>query len=235
MRKTIAISILLNILFIGLLIGMIYKRGGIDYIKKRINGKSDKFGFDNDFYRMRKSIFQIMPIDSNAIYFVGTSITGNCDWSELFSNSHIKNRGIGGDLISGVANRIDEILISRPKKIFLEIGINDLEQQRTVPEIIGDYEQLIDHIRKVSPFTELYVESILPTFNNYYRSNSDIAKINNSLIEIAKVNGVVYIDLNSCLKSSKDELDSQYSLDGFHLNGKGYLVLKKELDKYIIN
>ena len=233
MRKIVAISILLNVLFIGLFISMIYKRGGIDYIKKRMVGKSEEHGYDNDFYKMRKSIFQIMPIDSNSIYFVGTSITGNCDWSELFSNSHFKNRGIGGDLISGVANRIDEVLNSKPKKIFLEIGINDLEQQRTVPEIIVDISKLINHIKKVSPATQLYVESLLRTYKSYYRANSDITKINNSLIEIAKSNEVVYIDINSCLKNSNGELDNQYSFDGFHLNGKGYLIIKKELDKYI--
>ena len=61
------------------------------------------------YYHQRVSHFRTLPITKNDIIFVGNSISDGAEWSELFSNSQIKNRGISGDFSAGVLNRIDEI------------------------------------------------------------------------------------------------------------------------------
>lgn len=215
---------------------MINKKGGIDYLKEKFGDQPiDTISYENVFYKMRKDLFAVMPKDSGDIIFVGNSITANCDWAELFKINTIKNRGIGGDVIEGVVHRLPEILSGKPAKIFMEIGTNDLELQHSVERIVSDYEKMVQLIRTSSPTTRLYVESILPTFKDPYRANKNIQLINSSLNEISEKNGAIYINLFDLLKNSNNELDIQYSLDGLHLNAKGYLILKKELEKYLHN
>ena len=45
----------------------------------------------------RRSLFEVLPIHSNDIVFLGNSITDGCEWAELFDNPRIKNRGISAD------------------------------------------------------------------------------------------------------------------------------------------
>lgn len=53
------------------------------------------------YYYQRVSLFEQLPISSDDILFIGNSITDGGEWSELFQNSHVKNRGISGDTTWG--------------------------------------------------------------------------------------------------------------------------------------
>jgi lysophospholipase L1-like esterase len=234
MKKIYLVSLILNILFAGFFTYFISKRGGVGYLKEKVAPSPVTIEhYDTDFYLMKKSLFEVLPNDSDEIIFVGNSITANCNWSELFSDARIKNRGIGDDVIQGVIARLDEILEAGPKKIFIEIGINDLERKHSIEQIVSEYDSLVALIKKKSPSTEIYLESLLPTNNVENRSNADIKKINQSIQRIAASRAATYINLFDCLTDAKGELDMQYSLDGLHLNGKGYLILKSELNKFL--
>jgi lysophospholipase L1-like esterase len=67
-----------------------------------------------------------MPNDTSEIIFLGDINIDFCNWHELFGKSNFKNRCISGDIINGVINRLEEIVESKPKKVFLMIGTNDL-------------------------------------------------------------------------------------------------------------
>jgi len=95
--------------------------------------------------------------ESNEIIFIGNSITYRSEWSELFRNPKIKNRGINSDIISGVLLRIDEILESKPKKIFILIGINDLSANFQIQLCVDNYQKIISKIRTGSPLTSIYI------------------------------------------------------------------------------
>jgi hypothetical protein len=86
-------------------------------------GQNSSFG---TYYDQRKSLFEKLPDTRKEIIFLGNSITDGCEWSELLADRHVKNRGISGDVTAGVLNRIREITASKPAKVFLLIGINDL-------------------------------------------------------------------------------------------------------------
>ena len=73
------------------------------------------------YYHQRLSHFETLPKTKNDIVFLGNSISDGAEWSELFADNHIKNRGISGDFTIGVLNRLDEISIRKPKKVFLLI------------------------------------------------------------------------------------------------------------------
>ena len=51
---------------------------------------------------------------------LGNSLINNAPWKELFPFLNILNRGISGDVVEGVIDRIDEIADENANKIFRE-------------------------------------------------------------------------------------------------------------------
>ena len=105
--------------------------------------KSNEHKF-SPFYYHKVSHFRTLPNTKGEIIFLGNSITDYCEWSELFQNSKIKNRGISGDVTDGVLERLDEVTESKPSKIFLMIGINDLSRGKSEEYIFNNQELLGD-------------------------------------------------------------------------------------------
>jgi hypothetical protein len=233
-KRLLTFSVILNIVFVILVAFIIDRKGGVDYIKSKLETESVKglIKYDTDYYNSKKSIFEVMPNDSNEIIFLGNSITNYCDWNEFFGNPKIKNRGINGDMINGIIERIDEVVESKPEKIFLMIGINDLGRYRTRNQILNDYERLISLITEKTPTTTLYIQSILPT-DGIHANNDAIIMINERLKLLCEKHELTYINVFDSFKTAKNKLNPKYTLEGIHLNGEGYLVWKKELDKYM--
>ena len=73
------------------------------------------------YYHQRASHFATLPIDSDDIVILGNSLTDNGRWEEMFNNPNIKNRGIIGDNVQGVSDRVDFVTKGHPRKIFLLI------------------------------------------------------------------------------------------------------------------
>jgi|TARA_B110000908_G_C10123909_1_gene388924 lysophospholipase L1-like esterase len=246
-KKLLLVSITFNILFLLLGGYVIHKKGDIDHLRRKFNTQKENIQKENvnqndsrslttrrsQYYNAKKSIFEIMPNDTNEIIFLGNSITERCDWHELFGKSNIKNRGIGGDIINGVINRLEEVVDSKPQKIFLMIGTNDLGRGNNVDEILSNYRRLVKLILTKTPATELYLQSLLPTKNNPNRKNIDIIEINKGILQIAKSHSLTYVNLFDLLKTNDNELNIKFSYDGLHINGKGYLIWKNEIIKYM--
>lgn len=192
------------------------------------------------FYYQRATLFEKLPVTSNDIIFLGNSITNGCEWSELFQNKHVKNRGISGDITMGVYDRLNPILKGKPAKIFLLIGINDVSRG-TSPDTIVDMIKLItEKIKKESPKTQLYLQSVLPVsdhynlFGNHTKHWQMIPEINTKLQQLAQEEHVTYIDLYSRFVDTKTgKMNTEYSNDGLHLLGKGYLIWRDIVKPYI--
>lgn len=180
----------------------------------------------------KESIFEAMPNRKEEIIFLGNSITDNCNWHELLGNPNVINRGISGDKIEGILSRLDEIVESKPKKIFLMVGINDFRKKRTSTQILMDYERLIKEIKEKTSHTELYIQSILPTKMKGY-NNKDIIKVNNGLKQLSIKHRCEYINLFDLFKDDNNEMNMEFSIEGIHLNGKGYLLWKEAIVKYV--
>ena len=187
------------------------------------------------YYYHRKEHFETLPDTENEIIFLGNSITDGAEWHELFNNPDIKNRGIGGDDTEGILERLNEVVRSRPEKIFIMIGTNDLAAGRSVDEIVENYKLIVRRIRESSPGTRIYIQSVLPTQDDIHttRKNSDIMEINEDLKKIARKQNLTYIDLFSSFATPENDLDMTYSIDGLHLNGKAYLLWKEMIESYV--
>lgn len=192
------------------------------------------------YYEQKKSTFEALPNDKDEILFVGNSITEGCEWNELFGDSRIKNRGISADVAEGVLLRIKEITESKPMKIFIMIGINDLAFGYSIMEILQYYSEILERIRDDSPLTKTYIQSVLPIngsfgkFSAYDTLSTEIMNLNTELEKLAEVLDVGYINLHDSFLLN-NRLNPGFTNDGLHLTGQGYLLWKKLIGQYIKN
>jgi len=191
------------------------------------------------YYLHSKSMFESLPNTSGEIIFLGNSITDGCNWTELFQDLRVKNRGISGDVTEGILNRLDEVTESNPSKVFIMIGINDLARGKSKKEILDNYKIIVDRIIQASPKTEIYIESILPVnekygrFKNHYSKADSIVSLNNNLENLAKEKGQTYVDLYSSFVDNNGKLKDEFTEDGLHINGDGYQLWKSLVEKYV--
>ncbi len=187
------------------------------------------------YYDQKLSQFQKMPDKKNLLVWLGDSITDNGEWNELFPDQHTMNRGISSDNTFGVLNRIAEITRRRPRKIFIMIGINDIARGIPDPVILRNYRRIIDSIQMQTPSTRIFVQSILPTnneftlFSGYQNKMDHIRYVNQHLQMICAEKKLVYINLFDAFINEEGKLDKRFTNDGVHLTGEGYLHWKEIL------
>ena len=191
------------------------------------------------YYYQRATHFEKLPTSKKDIIFLGNSITDGAEWSELFANKNIKNRGISGDTTWGVYDRLNTILNGNPKKIFLLIGINDIGRGRDDQYVLAGIERIVKRIRKESPKTQLYVQSILPVnpvygkFSGHTSQWQRIPGLNEKIRQIASEAGATFIDLYSSFKDEEGKMQKNLTNDGLHLLGDGYELWKTIVTPYL--
>lgn len=213
-------------------------RGEIQCAKKTQSVASQNDRVYSTYYYQRASHFEKLPTSPKDIIFLGNSITDGAEWSELFQNRHVKNRGISGDTTWGVYDRLSTILKGRPRKLFLLIGINDIGRGKNDSYVIEGVKRIIKRIKKESPRTQLYVQSILPVnpiygkFGGHTSQWKRIPGINAEIQKIADTEGVVFVDLFSSFVDDEGKMNKAYTNDGLHLLGEGYTIWKDVIVRY---
>jgi len=193
------------------------------------------------YYQQRVSLFRTLPIKHGETIFLGNSISDGSEWSELFDNPNITNRGISGDKTAGILNRLDEIVGRQPSKIFLLIGTNDLEQKVPTTEILHNIFLTAQIIQKESPSTQLYIQSILPVndfykkFTNHTKNGDQIIQINKALAENTANYHYKFIDIHTPFADLEGKLKKEFSNDGLHLNGQGYQYWKHLIYNHVFD
>jgi len=186
-----------------------------------------------------KDMYDHLPDTRNEIVFLGNSITDGAEWYELLGNKRIRNRGISADVTEGILLRLDAITKLKPAKIFIMIGVNDLSRNITVSDITSNYRTILERIRRESPKTKVYIESVLPVNPatgmalNHTNKTDLIMELNGRLKELAAEFGHTYIDLFSLMADTNNHLPRKYSIDGLHLSYEGYRVWTEAIRQYV--
>lgn len=191
------------------------------------------------YYHQRVTLFRSLPQTSDDIIFIGNSITDGGEWSELFDDKKIKNRGISGDISAGVIHRIDEVATRKPAKVFLMIGTNDLARGIAPDSVVKNILLTSAYLREKAPASKLFLQSILPVnevygkFGGHTSKGTQIKQVNAQLKASATNNGYTYIDLYTPFSDQNGKLKPSLSNDGLHLTGEGYLLWKHLVYPYI--
>lgn len=180
-------------------------------------------------------------IDSCSIVMLGNSLTeyaGN--WGKLLGAEKVVNRGIAGDDATGIYNRLGQILPWHPEAIFLMVGINDLSHGLTPEAVVAQVRRLILRIRKDSPVTKIYVQSLLPineAVGNWPRlegKTDAVPEVNRLLKAYCDESGIEFIDLyHKFVRRGTNTLRNELTQDGLHLTRQGYKLWAFELRKYV--
>lgn len=179
-------------------------------------------------YALKDAQFRSYPNSTRDIIFLGNSITAGTDWAELLGNPNARNRGISGDISFGILARLDEVTEGKPAKVFLLIGINDIQHNTPDTLIIANYRKIVQTIKSASPHTKIYVQTLLPVnntftqFKNHYNKDEHIAAVNEGIRKIAAEEKVTCIELNKVFQDTEGKLDKSLTMDGLHLNAEGY-------------
>ena len=191
------------------------------------------------YYARRATLFGLLPVGEDDIVMLGNSLTDGAEFNELFNNPHVKNRGIVGDIIQGYIDRLEPIVQGRPAKIFILGGVNDVSHGVSGDSIARATERLVRLIKLRSPRTRIYVQSMLP-FNNdvqmwkNLRSREQVVVDGNkALREMARRQGVTWIDLYPLFDDGTGKLKKEFTNDGLHLMGEAYLVWRDALLPYV--
>ncbi|MEF9960164.1 MAG: GDSL-type esterase/lipase family protein [Niameybacter sp.] len=183
----------------------------------------------------RRETFEVLPPKDGCIMFVGDSITQRNEWAEMFDNTNIINRGIDSDRLTWLNERMPNLLANKPSKIFIKIGINDIMDGKRAKQMQEEYTVIFDQFKGLENCT-VYVQSCLPVNNTVYAhpiDNTVVQSINAMLEPLVKSYDFNFINLYDHFVTETNELLSDYTKDGAHLNGAGYLVWKQQIEKYI--
>ncbi len=144
----------------------------------------------------------------------------------------------------GMDQTLAQILPQLPcKRVFLQLGLNDLEAADPVLEnIINYYKDLIYQIKGMVPGAEVIVMTNTPKISSPWLPDYTINRsFNNDLIttfvgaviNMCETEGIPYVDVSSGLKDANGYLRQRYCSDGFlHLTNEGSAVVVNALERY---
>jgi len=166
------------------------------------------------------------------IVFTGASTIARGNWSYYFGIP-IDNKGVSGIESTELKNNIESQVSSKPDKIFISIGINNI-LNRHESLLLGDVAIIFDKIRVATPTTKVYFISIIPINDNF--SNSLIERYNDQIQSLCSTKNVKFISVYSLFKSLTTIINlNYYQADGIHLNELGYQVYADAIRSYVLS
>jgi lysophospholipase L1-like esterase len=194
-----------TILFAGYTVA---KRGGIAYLRER---------------------FQ----PTGGAIFLGDSMTNLGDWSDDFRHE-IANFGVRGNETTDVIARVPSVTRRHPDTIFFMVGTNDALRGRDLDRSVNAFIQTVQLLRQQNPHAAIYVETVLPVTDRVVSPNPLIQgrvaevndwinRFNQRIAALADNRSVFLLNLHDDFLRD-GQLVPEYTIDGIHLNARGYWV-----------
>ena len=158
----------------------------------------------------------------------------------------VLNRGVSGFIIPELDACLEECVLQlRPRRLFINIGTNDLtREENTTASVVDAFEALLDRILAALPGLEVVLMAYYPVNpecapNEWMRhalqvrSNARISEANALVKAMAARRGFTYIDVNAPLKDAQGRLRAEYTTEGMHIRPEGYRAIMPLLLPYI--
>lgn len=223
-----------NILLVIMIVFLTYMGGFFSRVLPFKCGGGYSY-LDNSQYLAGVSMYDITEREDAKIIFAGDSLTARGNFEEFFDERDIINRGIGSDISEGLYNRIDQIILLKPKKVFIMIGINDISEDILLEDTLYYVSEICKAIKKSNSDTEIYIQSVLPTVSGDIKQKKKIIELNQEYSILCDMDEkMFFVDLYTLFLNDKNEVNSElYSPDGVHLNGNGYKVWVDSISEFI--
>ncbi len=188
------------------------------------------------------------------ILFTGSSLMEQFPVCEMAVSAGIDepvyNRGIGGTTTDDFLREIDTVLLDlEPKKVFINIGTNDMTDR-----VYGDgwkdhleanYEKILQIAKEKIPRAEVYCMAYYPVNHHLPwaqewskgmlkdRTLENIAEMNARVKALAEKYGYHYIDVNEGLTDENGEQKQEFAIDGMHMLAAAYEIVFRNLRPYL--
>ncbi len=171
--------------------------------------------------------------------FTGSSLMEQFPIHELLQNNGrgdiIYNRGVGGYTTTDMLNHMDEQIFElSPKKIFINIGTNDIgASDYRLESLIKNYRHILSQIKERLPKANVYLMAYYPMnelaggdgapgsrFGN--RTNANLEQANAAVKRLADEFSYRFIDVNNGLTDETGRLKREYTVEGVHMYANAY-------------
>lgn len=229
-------SLALNvILALAIAAACVWKFTDVRYVMQEVAG-GYSFKSNNWYEPLVYQATELSEVEESDVCFAGDSLTEYGLWAEFFPDLIVINRGIGSDVSAGLLARVDSITATRPSKVFLMIGTNDVSRAIPEDETVANVEEALQKICDELPGSTVYLQSVLPRTEKYASKIESLNKRYAQLVDELHAQGlnVAWIDLYPLYcegdGTPKDELYD----GGYHLSGEGYRVWKEEIEELVL-
>lgn len=194
----------------------------------------------------------ILAGDSLSLWFPADLLPEGVTWL---------NQGISGETSYGLLRRVKLFDQTKPRLIFVMIGINDLVRGFRYETVAANHREIIRHLKTAHPTAKIVVQSILPhggdrAAQRYLTSlkddpaadqnppplwvkrlpmitNPSIQRLNQKLALIAREEKVEFLDLHGQFADDKGDLRDDLTTDGLHLSPAGYALWRSHLTSFL--
>ena len=190
--------------------------------------------------------------EPDGILFTGSSLMEQFPVHELMlaDGTHrvIYNRGVGGFTTDDMLAHMEEMVYGvSPRKIFLNIGTNDIgSPDYSLKRLMENYEKIVRLIQEHMPRTALYLMAYYPvnetdrlSGNAWARTmfstrpNENIRIANRAVASLAQKTACHFIDVNEGLTDENGRLKAEFTVEGIHMYANGYRVVFENMKPYL--
>ncbi|MDD6570814.1 MAG: GDSL-type esterase/lipase family protein [Thermoflexaceae bacterium] len=155
--------------------------------------------------------------------FVGDVFVSGMDiYGYLKSSRLVYNEGW---TTGKASNSVSTISATNANKVFLEIGLNDLNTGKSGEKVFESYQELVNDIKAGLPNATIYVISVFPVTTGFEAkentgvTNTEISKLNELL---STMEGVTYLNVSASLSNSDGSLMDDLSSSGYNIKSTYY-------------
>lgn len=141
------------------------------------------------------------------VVMLGDSLTAGVPWSEATSCSAVANYGFDGDTSAGVLYRLNEIILLKPRTVFLLVGANDIIKRIPTAETAANVRTIVERLSAEG--IAVNVHPVLP----FVDAGERVANLNQALTEALSETEARTIPLSVDLSDLRD---------GLHLAPSGF-------------
>jgi lysophospholipase L1-like esterase len=244
LKPLVILSFTLNIVAVIGAVDFVAKKGGYPWVGRKVAGlihPQQTAAPPNN----RVSVFEQLPTGPNDIIFLGDSILNFGEWHEFLKCERVKNRAISGDDTHTILDRLNQLLVGKPRHVVLLCGINNFQKRIPYAQTTSEYTKIVDTILSQSRQTEVWLLPVLPVNTWLYKQwivsdhpginmpkRLEVETLNSFIKTLAVVNKplVHYVDTRELL-DNMGELRTDFTLDGLHLNGRGLKEIAARLQQ----
>ena len=175
------------------------------------------------------------PPAPGQVVFFGSSTIRMWDLAASFPDVKTINRGFGGGEMADLPRYVGRVVTPlKPRAIVISTGGNDIERGATAGEISGNFQKMVEAVRKDLPNTRVVVFGVKP-YPAIANKIAEVQKTNVLLRTYAeRSKDVVFIDVEKIVLGPDGKARGDlFREDGVHLTPAGYKLYTAALRPHL--